>query len=256
VKAARAGASVVMGVAIVGMHYTGMAAATFPNGSVCLSAREGVGTGWLAILIIVVTLAVLTIALLTSVLDARLESRTAKLARSLAEANEELTQMVLHDQLTKLPNRTLLEDRLTQSINKASRHRGHFALMFMDLDGFKAINDSLGHHVGDRLLVEVAQRLLGPCGRTTRWRAWGGRIRDPGRPGHRKTPCRWPRNWWRWSTSRSAWPGRSCASRPASVSPSIRKTGPRAMTWSSMPTPPCITPSAPAATATTSSSRP
>jgi GGDEF domain-containing protein len=153
-----------MGVAIVGMHYTGMAAATFPNGSVCLSAREGVGTGWLAILIIVVTLAVLTIALLTSVLDARLESRTAKLARSLAEANEELTQMVLHDQLTKLPNRTLLEDRLTQSINKASRHRGHFALMFMDLDGFKAINDSLGHHVGDRLLVEVAQRLLGPAG--------------------------------------------------------------------------------------------
>jgi diguanylate cyclase (GGDEF)-like protein len=113
----------------------------------------------LAILIIVVTLAVLTIALLTSVLDARLESRTAKLARSLAEANEELTQMVLHDHLTKLPNRTLLEDRLTQAINKAARSNGHFALMFMDLDGFKAINDSLGHHVGDRLLVEVARRL-------------------------------------------------------------------------------------------------
>ncbi|QNB08479.1 EAL domain-containing protein [Herbaspirillum frisingense] len=159
VKAARAGASVVMGVAIVGMHYTGMAAASFPSGSVCMSAREGVGIGWLAILIIVVTLAVLTIALLTSVLDARLESRTAKLARSLAEANEELTQMVLHDHLTKLPNRTLLEDRLTQAINKAARSNGHFALMFMDLDGFKAINDSLGHHVGDRLLVEVARRL-------------------------------------------------------------------------------------------------
>jgi len=159
VKLARGGAAVVMGVAIVGMHYTGMAAANFPEGSFCLAVRDGVSPGWLAILIIVVTLAVLTIALLTSLLDARLESRTAKLARSLAEANEELTQLVLHDNLTKLPNRTLLDDRLNQAISKAAREQGHFALMFCDLDGFKAINDSLGHHVGDLMLVEVAQRI-------------------------------------------------------------------------------------------------
>jgi diguanylate cyclase (GGDEF)-like protein len=159
VKAARVGASVVMGVAIVGMHYTGMAAANFPMDSICMSARGGVSPGWLAILIVVVTLAVLTIALLTSVLDARLESRTAKLARSLSQANEELTHMVLHDHLTKLPNRSLLDDRLSQAINKAARNKSYFALMFMDLDGFKTINDSLGHHVGDRLLVAVATRL-------------------------------------------------------------------------------------------------
>ncbi len=161
VKVARGGASVVMGLAIVGMHYTGMAAASFSEGAICLSARQGVGPGWLAGVIIVVTLAVTAIALLTSVLDARLESRTAKLAHSLAQANEELTQMLLHDHLTKLPNRTLLEDRLSQAINKAARSQGHFALMFMDLDGFKTINDSLGHHLGDRLLVEVAHRLTG-----------------------------------------------------------------------------------------------
>ena len=159
VRFARGGASVVMGIAIVGMHYTGMAAANFPSDSICMAARQGVSPGWLAILIVVVCLAVLTIALLTSVLDARLESRTAKLARSLAEANQELTQMVLHDHLTKLPNRTLLEDRLHQAISKASRDHSHFALMFMDLDGFKSINDSLGHHIGDVLLVKVAQRL-------------------------------------------------------------------------------------------------
>jgi len=159
VKRVRGGAAVVMGLAIVGMHYTGMAAANFPLGSICKAARDGVSVGWLAILIVVVTLAVLAIALLTSLLDARLESRTAKLARSLALANEELTQMVLHDNLTKLPNRTLLEDRLNQAIQKASRERGNFALMFCDIDGFKTINDSLGHHAGDLLLVEVARRI-------------------------------------------------------------------------------------------------
>jgi diguanylate cyclase (GGDEF)-like protein len=64
----------------------------------------------------------------------------------------------LHDNLTKLANRSLLEDRLEQMLHKAVRERTRFALMFLDLDGFKAINDSLGHHIGDLLLIEVAQR--------------------------------------------------------------------------------------------------
>ncbi|MES2073310.1 MAG: EAL domain-containing protein [Pseudomonadota bacterium] len=159
VRLARGGAALVMGAAIVGMHYTGMAAANFPIGSICSAAVAGVGPGWLSILVSVVTLAILTIALLTSVLDARLESQTAKLARSLAVANQELSQQALQDSLTKLPNRTLLEDRLDQVIYKAARSHSRFALMFLDLDGFKAINDSLGHHVGDLLLIEVAHRL-------------------------------------------------------------------------------------------------
>lgn len=155
----RAMAAVVMGCAIIGMHYTGMAAASFPLDSICRAAVEGVSPGWLAIVVIVTTLAVLAIALLTSVLDARLDSQTGKLVRSLALANQELTKQALQDNLTKLPNRTLLEDRLDQMVHKAVRERGRFALMFIDLDGFKAINDSLGHHIGDLLLIDVAQRI-------------------------------------------------------------------------------------------------
>jgi len=161
VGAMRAAAACVMGVAIVGMHYTGMAAADFPLGSICGAAGPGNGTdaNWLALTIIVSTLAVLAIALITSVLDLRLESRTSMLARSLADANQELTYLALHDNLTKLPNRVLLEDRLGQAIETARRERTRFALMFMDLDGFKAVNDAYGHPVGDELLVQVAARI-------------------------------------------------------------------------------------------------
>ena len=160
VRSLRAGAAVVMGFAVVGMHFTGMMAAQFPLGSVCRAARDGGGdTGWLALVIIIVTLAVLAIALIISVLDLRLESRTAILAISLAKANQELTYLALHDNLTKLPNRVLLEDRLDRAIQSANRENSRFALMFMDLDGFKTVNDAYGHHIGDLLLVEVAQRI-------------------------------------------------------------------------------------------------
>lgn len=66
----------------------------------------------------------------------------------------------MHDTLTRLPNRILLEDRLDQAISKADREGSPFALMFMDLDGFKTVNDAYGHDVGDNLLVAVTQRLL------------------------------------------------------------------------------------------------
>jgi diguanylate cyclase len=160
-KMLRAGAAVIMGFAIVGMHYTGMAAAQFPLGSVCGAANTGVNTTWLAVLVIVVTLAVLSIALVTSLLDLRMETRTSTLAASLAVANQELIELALHDNLTKLPNRALLEDRIDQAIQKTSRHGSPFALMFMDLDGFKTVNDAFGHHVGDQLLAQVARRIKG-----------------------------------------------------------------------------------------------
>ncbi|WP_417778464.1 putative bifunctional diguanylate cyclase/phosphodiesterase [Stutzerimonas xanthomarina] len=158
VRAWRCAAALVMGLAIVGMHYTGMAAAGFPEGSFC-GAANGVDSNWLALLVIVLTLAVLAITLIVSVLDARLQARTSVLASSLEKANGELLQLALHDNLTRLPNRLLLEDRLSQALKVAQREQSRFALMFMDLDGFKAVNDAYGHHLGDQLLISVTGRL-------------------------------------------------------------------------------------------------
>lgn len=152
----RLGASLVMGCAIIGMHYTGMAAVQFPVGSFCGAANSGIDTKWLAVLVIVVSLAVFAIALIVSMLDVR----TNLLATSLDRANSELVQLALHDNLTKLPNRVLLNDRLEQAIQKATRGNRHFAVLFLDLDGFKAVNDAYGHHVGDLLLIEVSRRIL------------------------------------------------------------------------------------------------
>lgn len=155
-------ASVVMGFAIIGMHYTGMAAAEFPPGSVCGAVGEnGVDSKWLAVLVIVTTLATLGIALIASVFDRQMRARTGLLADSLAQANEKLMQAALHDPLTQLPNRMLLQDRIEQTIEKARRRNFPFAVMFCDLDGFKAVNDAYGHQLGDKLLVEVSHRVSG-----------------------------------------------------------------------------------------------
>ncbi len=124
--------------------------------------HQGVNGSWLAVLVSVVALSILGITLLVSMFDARLQARTALLASSLAEANRELAQLALHDTLTRLPNRVLLEDRLDQAINKADREGKLFALLFMDLDGFKAVNDAYGHDAGDKLLIAVTERLVQP----------------------------------------------------------------------------------------------
>jgi diguanylate cyclase (GGDEF)-like protein len=81
--------------------------------------------------------------------------------RGLEAANSQLRHLASHDSLTGLPNRLLLDDRITQAIAQANRQAHEFAVAVLDLDRFKLINDSLGHHAGDELLCEVAARLKG-----------------------------------------------------------------------------------------------
>ena len=75
------------------------------------------------------------------------------------EAEAEIHRLAYYDALTSLPNRRLLQDRLGQAVAATVRSRQYGALFFIDLDNFKALNDTRGHDVGDRLLIEVAQRL-------------------------------------------------------------------------------------------------
>jgi diguanylate cyclase (GGDEF)-like protein len=96
------------------------------------------------------------------------------LYRQLEQANRALESMALHDALTGLPNRRLLMDRLSSAIAHARRNKSAMAVMVLDLDGFKQINDSLGHDAGDTLLSMVAARLVAAVRQEDTVARWGG----------------------------------------------------------------------------------
>jgi diguanylate cyclase (GGDEF)-like protein len=156
----RSAAAIVMGAAIVGMHYTGMFASQFAPGSYCIGATA-TSSVWLAMVIGGFALGVLLITMILIMYDAHLESRSRQHSAALENANARLQHLATHDSLTELPNRLLLDDRLSHSIAYAERRGGRLAVLVIDLDRFKMINDSLGHHGGDELLKEVANRLRG-----------------------------------------------------------------------------------------------
>jgi diguanylate cyclase len=99
-------------------------------------------------------------------LQSLFKQRVGLLSEAAAEAVAQVRQFAYHDELTGLPNRRLLLDRFNQAIARAARQRKLVALLFLDLDGFKTINDALGHVAGDSLLQQVAAR-LSACIRTS-----------------------------------------------------------------------------------------
>ena len=89
------------------------------------------------------------------------DAEREKTEEELARREEELAFMATHDSLTRLPNRTLIQDRLQQMLARAARKQTHVGVLFVDIDNFKTVNDTLGHSAGDELLRGVAARLDG-----------------------------------------------------------------------------------------------
>ena len=92
---------------------------------------------------------------------------TRRLLARTEEARARIEHLAHHDPMTGLPNRRLFEDRLVQALAVAARARRKLALLYLDLDGFKEINDSLGHRAGDELLKALGERLSPPFAAAT-----------------------------------------------------------------------------------------
>src|SRR5262249_28918903 len=114
---------------------------------------------FLAELIGAAALGLLGLTVVLSAFDAARAARTEALALALQARNEQLRAAALYDALTGLPNRVLLDERLIHAVRRSERSGKLCAVMFVELDRFKPVNDRCGHSVGDRLLKGVSERM-------------------------------------------------------------------------------------------------
>ena len=148
-------AALIMALAIASMHYTGMGAATFTHFG--HTVHNGLSTLELSVWVCAVTLVILGIMLVVSMVDSQL--RTSRLADNLHQLNCQLEHQVHFDALTGLANRTHIDACLQACLQHSKLHQHQFALVFIDLDRFKVVNDTWGHHIGDQLLIASTQRI-------------------------------------------------------------------------------------------------
>jgi diguanylate cyclase (GGDEF)-like protein len=160
----------VLGIGLAGAHGLAMRGIQYRPASSGLMPNEGLDALGLTVSASVGALAV-AIAVIGAWFDWRNRAQNRSLATSLNEANVQLRRQAFCDPLTALPNRLLFEERMHQTLQRVGRTPSAMAVLFIDLDGFKPINDSFGHAAGDVVLREVGARLLelaGPSGTAAR----------------------------------------------------------------------------------------
>jgi diguanylate cyclase (GGDEF)-like protein len=181
------GGAALMGAGIAGMHYTAMSAAIIAAGSVCLTAPSNIDHLWLAGIVGAFVFVLLTATLVISACDAHFGRRAGEYARELRRANaaleaqasklshsnlllqkevqerlrseQQIEYLAHHDTVTGLPNRRLLSKHLSHAIRQGRRYSKQLGVLFIDLDRFKTINDTMGHQAGDMLLRDIGRRL-------------------------------------------------------------------------------------------------
>ena len=148
-------AAFVMAAAICAMHYTGMSAAQFQEMAHTLPG--GIGELGLSIWVSVTTLCLLGVMLIISLIDSH--RRTSRLTDNLQQLNRQLELQARFDALTGLANRHQMDLRMQDCLRSALLSKKPFAVIFLNVDHFKRVNDTWGHSVGDELLITVAQRI-------------------------------------------------------------------------------------------------